>query len=727
MLVSAIKKGNMLEAEERPAEPQQLRDDEGLLLEYDVIICGTGLVQAILASALARAGKSVLHCDRDDSYGELDAVWSLSKLKDEERRRNDADRVQPVAVTASRTDSEAILCASGTSGAVMQKDSIIHLSSQGGTATLQFHSMRQKTCHGIHVGTRVRTPFGTGTVHSIPNGDDKHCNSVAVALDCWKLADGTVPLSYFGLGNTSLAVIMEPVALEEHLAHSHGVQSIASIRTKEMLLNSRTFALDASPVYVYAAGRAVDGMLASNVADYLEFKTVDALFWFDVMQIPKFSRVPCSKKDVFTTNLLSPMDKRRLMKFLQLSMDFATQMTVTEQLRTQPQSSLALNTVEALADEQVQSLNERHLNQGRSLARPQNKAVAAQDLTTLQDLIKQRDVTLDHYLSEHHNLSHKLRSIIRHALALETSQQPSSLFSGMKQLRHHLQALGRFGTTAFLVPMYGSGELSQAFCRSAAVFGATYLLRRAPTGIVVNNNADNTGVQGILLACDSTVEEAKLTNTPFQPKTVRSTHVVVPTNALLPTKDVLSQRVLRRISLINGTLVPGDQRHAFIIPPFSIDEFPRTIHGISMDHTIQVAPRGCTILHLTTTISSDDVKGQLDVLDSAAETMLKVHNTGTEFYAVNFSYVLRQIDPSSYPKGVHVCSPCGQVLTADVAFEQAEGIFKKICPGKQFLGLSEKFDATIKQLAIEQVYQDEERQTLESALELMRGKSLFHE
>lgn len=34
----------------------------------------------------------------------------------------------------------------------------------------------------------------------------------------------------------------------------------------------------------------------------------------------------------------------------------------------------------------VQSLNERHLNQGRSLARPQNKAVAKADLERLQDL-----------------------------------------------------------------------------------------------------------------------------------------------------------------------------------------------------------------------------------------------------------------------------------------------------------------------------------------------------
>ena len=42
--------------------------------------------------------------------------------------------------------------------------------------------------------------------------------------------------------------------------------------------------------------------------------------------------------------------------------------------------------------------------------------------------------------------------------------------------------------------MYGSGELSQAFCRSAAVYGATYLLRRAPVQIqTIPNGAHPRG------------------------------------------------------------------------------------------------------------------------------------------------------------------------------------------------------------------------------------------
>ena len=47
---------------------------------------------------------------------------------------------------------------------------------------------------------------------------------------------------------------------------------------------------------------------------------------------------------------------------------------------------------------------------------------------------------------------------------------------GVEDLLLHVTALGRFGNTAFLTAMYGSGELSRAFCRSGDVYGSTYML-----------------------------------------------------------------------------------------------------------------------------------------------------------------------------------------------------------------------------------------------------------
>ena len=44
-------------------------DDEGLSVDYDVVIYGTGLVESIFSCACAKVGKSVLHLDAHDHYG----------------------------------------------------------------------------------------------------------------------------------------------------------------------------------------------------------------------------------------------------------------------------------------------------------------------------------------------------------------------------------------------------------------------------------------------------------------------------------------------------------------------------------------------------------------------------------------------------------------------------------------------------------------------------------
>ena len=669
-----------VEEEEKP------RDEEGLLLEYDVVVCGTGLVQSILASSLARAGKSTLHIDGAGHYGELDAVWSLSAMPN-----------------TTKTDHSS-------SSALSSK--AIPLSKAGATSSLKWHSEKKTTSFGIELGTQVQTPYGTGVVKSLP---DDNSRKVEIELNQWKLANESSPVVYVGISDFDDA-INSPIALEEYLFQSEGIRSLRSIQAEHLLQHQeRYFALDATPAFVLAAGRAVEGMLASGVADYLEFKPVEGLYWWEDETL---SRVPCSKNDVFGTKLLKAMDKRRLMKFIQLSMDYATQLSVAEELLRNG-SQLSNTTVSA--ETEVQSLNERHLNQGRSLARPQNKAVATEELQVLQQCMEEQ-MSFDDFLSSKHKLSPKLRAIVRYALALETEETSTSLSTGMYSLRHHLQALGRFGTTAFLVPMYGSGELSQAFCRSAAVFGATYLLRRAPLGIEAS---EENRVSGVVIAGESQSEEEEgyYSNDASQKdKTVKCAQVVVPVTSLQKTPSSSSgYRILRRISILNGKLITsesGDQRHIIFLPPRSIGN-SHAIQCVTLDGSVQVAPKDCTVLHLTTTVGTNDCDS---ILEKACQAILETQNPFggiDEIYQVTFSHDISPIDAElrdSLPDGCHLCSHSGQVLTADTAFEQAKTIFSSICPGMEFLGLSDKLDAAVKERATERGYEDDERLMLESAL-----------
>ena len=692
---------------QKEQEQEEVRDEEGLLQRYDVILCGTGLVQSILASALARAGKSVLHCDGNDYYGEMDTVWNdLDYMMTEEQKN--------------------------TSGIIDEDSNNEIISLSGGMSSFQWHSPppSKRECiasfQTIQVGTKVQTSqFGIGTVTRVPSESNP---SLEVVLDNWKLANDQSPTVYFRLqdGQNTPSNSMEQAFLEQH-----GIQSCKQIRVQEILNNRRSMALDVSPVFCLASGRAVQGMLSSNVADYLEFKTIDGLYWLnddDNDDNSTMMRVPCSKNDVFQTKLLKPMDKRRLMKFIQLSMDYATQLESHDDDDGDQDNDNDNNNnnndkpTEENTEDQVKSLNERHLNQGRSLARPQNKAVITQEFETLQNCLADDTWTFQTFLEKKQKLSSPLLDIVRYALAWETESTSISLRDGMNTLQQHLQALGRYGTTAFLVPMYGSGELSQAFCRSAAVFGATYLLRRAPIGITVTASEKQVG--SVMVTAENQ----------SNPKTIACSAVVVPSTCVpssIFTSAPKRERILRRISILNGKLIPsvteGEDRHVLFIPPKSKNiGNSHAIHCVTLDDSVQVSPSGCTIMHLTTTVDCDADSDVVDasILNKACQAILKAHKGEVveEVYHVSYSHEVVLPDTceaEAIPDGMFLCRHNGQVLTADVAFEQAQQIFSQICPGMQFLGLSEELDACIRERAAERGFADEEKYMLDTALDMI--------
>jgi RAB protein geranylgeranyltransferase component A len=724
--------------ESQPSLPddEPPRDDEGLLWKYDVVLCGTGLVQSILASALTRAGKTVLHCDGADSYGEMDAVWTFGMIDDMMKEANGRSAVPPVEEDFSCISSETMW----------------RLSPKGGMASLEFHSQHTTKYLGIQQGTEVKSPYGAAIVRSIQRLPSPRQISLQLELKDWKLANKISPIVYINFTTNDDALEHDPARLEEYLDTHSQICSTKSKQGQHLLTQQRFFALDATPACVLASGQAVMGMLASNVADYLEFKSVEGLYWLEHSETTRttttssqgtfeLSRVPCSKNDVFGTRLLQPMDKRRLMKFIQVSMDYATKMAVAEEL----QDAVVEDPV--LPESEVQSLNERHLNQGRSLARPQNKAVATNELQILEQAIESGDLTFEEFLTQHYKLSPKLRSIVRYALAWETKDSSTSLAQGMSMLRQHLQALGRYGTTAFLVPMYGSGELSQAFCRSAAVFGATYLLRRAP--LAIQHNADKT-VTGILISGDKTDDDsaAFMAKRNVENKVVKCDHVVVPNNVLLDedmSTGKCERRIVRRLTILLGKVIPsenGEQRHIIFIPPNAIGN-SYAIHAVLLDFSARAAPNECTLLHLTTTVPATrctsniaaDSEDFAAVLQRAQDAILsskrqgagdvsaggndKEHYLAKELYHVSFSHACPENETSTHSSGLgglHVCSHMGQSLTADVAFQEAQRLFSTICPGMEFLGLANTFDEAIRARAEEKRYDDDEKTMLESAL-----------
>ncbi|EMC94620.1 hypothetical protein BAUCODRAFT_35856 [Baudoinia panamericana UAMH 10762] len=64
--------------------------------EWDVVISGTGLPQSLLALALSRSGKKVLHIDHNDYYGGDEAAFSLTEAEGWARKHSNSTSEQSV-------------------------------------------------------------------------------------------------------------------------------------------------------------------------------------------------------------------------------------------------------------------------------------------------------------------------------------------------------------------------------------------------------------------------------------------------------------------------------------------------------------------------------------------------------------------------------------------------------------------------------------------------------
>lgn len=176
----------------------------------------------------------------------------------------------------------------------------------------------------------------------------------------------------------------------------------------------------ARPQVLLATGPAVDALVDSGVSNYLEFKDMQALYLASDIASQSagvaggvgekrggrsdgkaegvhptaglgLSRVPCSKADVFGTKLLTPLEKRRLMRFLLFASDWGLQR----------------------AGEDVSARNEAGLGRGRSLRRPQNRETASGDF----DAEAHTGKPFREFLQSC-GLPERVRAMITHALAL---------------------------------------------------------------------------------------------------------------------------------------------------------------------------------------------------------------------------------------------------------------------------------------------------------------------
>ncbi|CAO3648465.1 unnamed protein product [Cunninghamella echinulata] len=196
------------------------------------------------------------------------------------------------------------------------------------------------------------------------------------------------------------------------------------------LKQSRFYNVDTTPKILPSRGDLVEILIKSGVGRYMEFKSVDDMFIFNV-DTQKLEKVPGSKEDIFVNKSISLIDKRKLMKFLTFTMNEEKDADIISEYET---------------------------------------------------------IHFSQFLEEKFKITGKLQNAVIHALALSRSDVTAK--EGLEQTQSFMKSIGRFGKGAYLCTLYGGGsEISQAFCRICAVYGGVYILGQSLEKYIINEES----------------------------------------------------------------------------------------------------------------------------------------------------------------------------------------------------------------------------------------------
>ncbi|KAH8860741.1 Rab GDP dissociation inhibitor alpha isoform 3 [Schistosoma japonicum] len=198
----------------------------------------------------------------------------------------------------------------------------------------------------------------------------------------------------------------------------------------------RDWNIDLIPKFLMADGKLVKLLVHTGVTRYLEFKSIEESYVYHNKAVHK---VPSTAAEALRTTLVSHFSKKKLKDFLQWVADVDPENPSTWTGVYPPPKSIMKDSIE---------------------------------------------LAFKHYGVE------SAMDFVGHAICLYTDdsyKQKAPAIEVITKMQLYNRSLNRFGSSPYLYPLYGLGELSQSFARLSAVYGGTYMLNKPIDKIVVEN------------------------------------------------------------------------------------------------------------------------------------------------------------------------------------------------------------------------------------------------
>lgn len=263
-------------------------------------------------------------------------------------------------------------------------------------------------------------------------------------------------------------------------------------------------------------------------------------------------------------------------------------------------------------------------------------------------------------------LTEKLKSFVKSSIIF--SNDDLSVSDGIAQLRKFVTSLGKYSAaSAFLYASYGSGELAQAFARMCAVFGGITVLEYPLEEMTVQDNKVTLLKISVpessefhQVQCGHMIAESNYLDK-YHKNTNEDFHQVV---IILADEDLKKIIKDEKLALAEDS---GPEPDHCIITAIVDDHH---IWGLALDSSSSTTPKGKSIVSLRCRNKS--------ILD-------KFSSKFAEFSLWQMEFTNSKIELDNLPENVHASPSVQFDPDYDYAVSWAENLFKKLCPGEEWL------------------------------------------
>lgn len=401
----------------------------------------------------------------------------------------------------------------------------------------------------------------------------------------------------------------------------------------ELVNKSRMFCIDLCPKLLYSNGEMVDLLVKSNVCRYHDFKNNTRILSMVDEQIHV---MPCSRNEVFTSSFLSDLiDKRKLMKFIELCMKFEP-------------------------DENSDAYDESN------------------------EVLKNADRPISEFLTNR-GISHTIKEFIINSIAMVNPDDPTK--EACQQIKKFMISTERYGRSPFLFPLYGCGEFPQSFCRLSAVFGGVYCLNTPIDNVKITTSSKSKLEKQPDGSSSGEKFSVKFSNNDHE---VKSDILVMDQNSsinahlanLFPSSgDKLSRAIL----ITKESLAPNPENLiSFLrIPPSDINV--NVVHLLELNSSVMVCPPDINIVYIWMKSPTANAKVDLNlIVNQLFKDDLK-HAIIWKFFYQQLSGPQTGLIKTEEIDSLFITSPPSSDIDYNHCINEARQIFNKMCPEQEFL------------------------------------------